>query len=100
MLSKMAIPENTTLLCVNLGENGESHLFRHASEITRETKGGYLQGQIIVPRAGPSVARFIRISLTPAEIEPDSNPLHIHPNLLHVNMRQNKKARNLVVSCL
>ena len=34
---------------MELAESSCSHLFRHASEITRETKGGYLMGRIRVP---------------------------------------------------
>ena len=115
-----------------------SHLFRHASEITKgikgysfclfellntnilngksiisyvfiilfvfaflETKGGYLQGKIILPKLIGNDPKdgnnkqnyFLRISLGPADIDPASNPLHIHPLLLYLNTRQNRKKR-------
>ena len=80
-----------------LGES-ETHLFRHASEITRETKGGYLKGKIIVPKSTKPC--YLRLSLVPAEPDVQTNAFHLHPNLLHINLRQNKKNRNLEVSSL
>ena len=77
-----------------LGES-ETHLFRHASEITRETKGGYLKGKIIVPKSTKPC--YLRLSLVPAEPDLQTNAFHLHPNLLHINLRQNKKNRNLEV---
>ena len=78
-----------------------SHLFRHASEITKETKGGYLQGKIYLPRRatesktdpGHSRNYFLRLSLVPAQIDPDNNPCNIHPLLLYLNTRQNRRKR-------
>lgn len=42
-----------------------THLFRHASEITKETKGGYLQGKIKLPDSVASGKRsvYLRLSL-------------------------------------
>ena len=119
-----------------------SHLFRHASEITKgnkyllwflhttlrlsgiyhldlyrirfdyftETKGGYLQGKIYLPREklqdgdGPSSRKcsnyFLRVSLGPANIEPELNPFHIHPLLLYLNTRQNRRKRQSKVKSL
>ena len=115
-----------------------SHLFRHASEITKgkksifcifinssnhnvkltfmtnklhysfslfpETKGGYLQGKIFLPKivdqmkgGGDKNNYFLRISLGPADIDPESNPLHIHPWLLYLNTRQIRKKRQFKV---
>ena len=91
----------TLALTVNLfsfsGES-ETHLFRHASEITRETKGGYLKGKIIVPKSTKPC--YLRLSLVPAEPDLQTNAFHLHPDLLHINLRQNKKNRNLEVSYL
>ena len=117
-----------------------SHLFRHASEITKgnkkstavsyayyafqpctilifyhlwfyyftETKGGYLQGKIYLPREKPqdgdgTASRkcsnyFLRVSLGPANIEPELNPFHIHPLLLYLNTRQNRRKRQSKVN--
>ena len=66
-----------------------------------ETKGGYLQGKITLPKLAidnPNDSNnkrnyFLRISLGPANIDPASNPLHIHPLLLYMNTRQNRKNR-------
>ena len=68
-----------------------------------ETKGGYLQGKITLPKLtidDPTETNinnkrnyFLRISLGPADIDPASNPLHIHPLLLYLNTRQNRKKR-------
>lgn len=74
-----------------------SHLFRHASEITRETKGGYLEGKIRFP-ATQNFPVYLRLSLIPTNIDAKENPLFIHPNLLHINMKLNKKNRKLNVS--
>ena len=84
------------MLCIELDSESETHLFRHASEITRETKGGYLKGKIIVPKTAKPC--YLRLSLVPAEQDLRSNEFHLHPNLLHINLRQNKKNRNLQVS--
>ena len=43
-----------------------SHLFRHASEITRETKGGYLEGKIMIPN-NVTFPVYMRLSLIPAD---------------------------------
>ena len=40
---------------------------------------------------------FLRISLGPADIDPASNPLHIHPLLLYLNTRQTRKKRQFKV---
>jgi len=40
------------------------------------------------------------MSLIPAACDGDNNPFHLHPNLLHINMRTNKKIRKLEVSCI
>ena len=71
------------------------HLFRHASEITRETKGGYLTGALTVPASLPkSNPLYVRLSLVPATIDFQNNPYHLHPHLLHINQRTtNKKLR-------
>ena len=84
---------------VELDESALSHLFRHASEITRETKGGYLHGKIELPEVyrRPGQAVYLRISLAPAAIDFNNNPLNLHPNLMHINMKTNKRARKLVV---
>jgi hypothetical protein len=37
------------------------------------------------------------LSLVPPSKDPDGNPLYLHPNLLHVNMKTNKKNRKLKV---
>jgi hypothetical protein len=84
---------------IDLNDSSCSHLFRHASEITRETKGGYLLGRIALPevltRGGSA---YLRICLAPSEVDEDNNAFHLHPNLLHINMRTNKKARKVPVS--
>ena len=84
---------------VELAESSCSHLFRHASEITRETKGGYLMGRIRVPehlaRGGSG---YVRLCLAPSEVDEENNAFHLHPNLLHINMRTNKKTRKVPVS--
>ena len=90
----------TFLPCsVELAESSCSHLFRHASEITRETKGGYLMGRIRVPehlaRGGSG---YVRLCLAPSEVDEENNAFHLHPNLLHINMRTNKKTRKVPVS--
>ena len=43
-----------------------SHLFRHASEITRETKGGYLEGRIVIPN-NVTFPVYLRLSLIPSD---------------------------------
>jgi len=73
--------------------------FRHASEITRETKGGYLEGNIVIP-ASVKFPVYLRLSLIPSDVEVKENPLFLHPNLLHINMKLNKKNRKLNVSIL
>ena len=40
---------------------------------------------------------YVRICLVPDEIKIGENPYHLHPNLLHINMRTNKKKRKLQV---
>ena len=84
---------------MELAESSCSHLFRHASEITRETKGGYLMGRIRVPehlaRGGSG---YVRLCLAPSEVDEENNAFHLHPNLLHINMRTNKKTRKVPVS--
>ena len=93
---KQYVDQYRDMLCIELDSESETHLFRHASEITRETKGGYLKGKIIVPKT--SKPCYLRLSLVPAEPDLQSNAFHLHPNLLHINLRQNKKNRNLEVS--
>ena len=71
-----------------------------------ETKGGYLQGKITLPKLtidNPKHGNnkrnyFLRISLGPADIDPASNPLHIYPLLLYLNTRQNRKNRQSKVT--
>ena len=87
--------KTNTVYCFFTGES-ETHLFRHASEITRETKGGYLKGKIIIPKSTKPC--YLRLSLVPAEPDIQTNAFHLHPNLLHINLRQNKKNRNLEVT--
>lgn len=117
---------------VKLNEKScSSHLFRHASEITKETKGGYLVSfliiyltlQILVKNIhklkiwaflfykietnfqegrieiGPDVKFpiYARICLLPSTPFEKSNPFILHPNLLHVNMKLNKRKRKLEV---
>ena len=93
---KQYVDQYHDMLCIELDSESESHLFRHASEITKETKGGYLKGQIIIPSS--SKPCYLRLSLVPSEPDLQNNPFHLHPNLLHLNLRQNKKSRNLKVS--
>ena len=93
---KQYVDQYHDMLCIELDSESETHLFRHASEITRETKGGYLKGKIIVPKSPKPF--YLRLSLVPAEPDLQSNAFHLHPNLLHINLRQNKKNRNLEVS--
>ena len=84
---------------VELAESSCSHLFRHASEITRETKGGYLMGRIKVPEfLAKGGSGYIRLCLAPSEVDEENNAFHLHPNLLHINMRTNKKTRKVPVS--
>ena len=93
---KQYVDQYQDMLCIESDSESETHLFRHASEITRETKGGYLKGKIIVPKSPKPF--YLRLSLVPAEPDLQSNAFHLHPNLLHINLRQNKKNRNLEVS--
>ena len=93
---KQYVDQYHDMLCIELDSESETHLFRHASEITKETKGGYLKGQIIIPNS--SKPCYLRLSLVPSEPDLQNNPFHLHPNLLHLNLRQNKKNRNLKVS--
>lgn len=90
---KQYVDQYRDMLCIELDSESETHLFRHASEITRETKGGYLKGKIIVPKSTKPF--YLRLSLVPAEPDLQHNSFHLHPNLLHINLRQNKKNRNL-----
>jgi len=90
---KQYVDQYHDMLCIELDNESETHLFRHASEITKETKGGYLKGQIIIPNS--SKPCYLRLSLVPSEPDLQNNPFHLHPNLLHLNLRQNKKNRNL-----
>lgn len=80
---------------VELTTDSQNHLFRHASEITKETKGGYLNGHIYIPPKYKSRPIFLRSSLVPMTTELSDNSFHLHPNLLHINMRQNKKMRKI-----
>ena len=50
---------------LSIEDVSNSHLFRHASEITRETKGGYLQGRVKLPESVPNRREgiFFRLSL-------------------------------------
>ena len=93
---KQYVDQYHDMLCIELDSESETHLFRHASEITKETKGGYLKGQIIIPNS--SKPCYLRLSLVPSEPDLQNNPFHLHPNLLHLNLRQNKKNRNLKVN--
>ena len=93
---KQNVDQYQHMVCVELDRESEMHLFRHASEIKRETKGGYLKGKIRVPKSPKPF--YLRLSLVPAEPDLQSNAFHLHPNLLHINLRQNKKNRNLEVS--
>jgi hypothetical protein len=66
------------------------------SDITREARGGILRGRLLLPSA-PSPL-FVRLSLVPAAVSSNNSPLHfLHPNLLHINMRTNRKIRKLQV---
>ncbi len=68
----------------------------------RETKGGYLHGRIHLPkllRTNPH-GIYLRISLAPAAIDFNSNPFNLQPNLMHINMKTNKRTRTLSVSLL
>ncbi len=79
-------------VAVVLGESSlSSHLFRHVSEIAVESKGGYLQGSIRLPTTPRPL--FLRLSLVPANIDAERNLFHLHPNLLHINTRINKRLR-------
>eukprot|EP00095_Tigriopus_kingsejongensis_P011831 maker-scaffold412_size179788-snap-gene-0.19 protein:Tk11831 transcript:maker-scaffold412_size179788-snap-gene-0.19-mRNA-1 annotation:"reverse transcriptase-like protein" len=89
----MDLPSSSNVVEIGLPESSRSHLFRHASEITRETKGGYLQGRLYIPEVNRPA--YMRLSLVPAEICTEHNPFHLHPNLLHINMKTNKKKRNI-----
>lgn len=79
------------ILCIELDSDSETHLFRHASEITKETKGGYFKGKIIVPKSLRPC--YLRLSVVPAEPDYVANEDHIQPNLLHINLRPNRKTR-------
>ena len=94
-LKHRRINEYNDMLCIDLDNESETHLFRHASEITRETKGGYLKGKISIPMTDKPC--YVRLSLVPAERDVN-NEFDLHPNLLHINLRQNKKTRRLEVS--
>ena len=71
-----------------------------------ETKGGYLQGKLYLPRHlsenknETSTKRnyFLRLSLGPATPDPESNAFHIHPLLLYLNTRQNRRNRQSKVN--
>ena len=89
------INEYNDMLCIDLDNDSETHLFRHASEITRETKGGYLKGKISIPMTDKPC--YLRLSLVPAERDA-KNEFDLHPNLLHINLRQNKKNRRIEVN--
>ena len=86
------------------------YLYHLRFDYFAETKGGYLQGKIYLPREklqggdGPSSRKcsnyFLRVSLGPANIEPELNPFHIHPLLLYLNTRQNRRKRQSKVNLL
>lgn len=98
LLRPTLLDKDQDLLCVELDSESETHLFRHASEISKETKGGYLKGKIIVPKSAKPF--YLRLSLVPAEPDSNQNEYHMHPNLLHINLRQSKKNRNLELGSL
>ena len=54
--------------------------------------GGYLKGEIRVPKASQN--QFLRLSLVPAQPDPASNPLNLHPHLLYINTRKDVKVPN------
>lgn len=91
-LKHRRINEYNDMLCIDLDNDSETHLFRHASEITRETKGGYLKGKISIPMTDKPC--YLRLSLVPAERD-GFNDKDLHPNMLHINLRQNKKTRQI-----
>ena len=94
-LKHRRINEYNDMLCIDLDNDSETHLFRHASEITRETKGGYLKGKISIPMTDKPC--YLRLSLVPAERD-GFNDKDLHPNMLHINLRQNKKTRQIQVN--
>ena len=96
-LKHRRINEYNDMLCIDLDNDSETHLFRHASEITRETKGGYLKGKISIPMTDKPC--YLRLSLVPAERD-GFNDKDLHPNMLHINLRQNKKTRQIQVIIL
>ncbi len=65
----------------------------------RETKGGYLHGRIFIPEVfrNEPLGFYLRLSLAPAAVDFNNNPFNLHPNLMHINMKTNKRARKLVV---
>ena len=91
-LKHRRINEYNDMLCIDLDNDSETHLFRHASEITRETKGGYLKGKISIPMTDKPC--YLRLSLVPAERD-GFNDKDLHPNMLHINLRQNKKTSKI-----
>jgi hypothetical protein len=56
-----------------------------------------LEGEIVIP---PKVKFpvYLRLSLIPSDMDLPENPFFLHPNLLHINMKLNKKNRKLNVS--
>ena len=97
-LKHRRINEYNDMLCIDLDNDSETHLFRHASEITRETKGGYLKGKISIPMTDKPC--YLRLSLVPAERDSGFNNKDLNPNMLHINLRQNKKTRQIQVNIL
>jgi hypothetical protein len=65
-----------------------------------------LQGKIYLPKQISEANNdnnikgnyFLRLSLGPAHVEAESNPVHIHPLLLYLNTRQNRRKRQSKVS--
>ena len=96
-LKQRHITNYRDMLCIDLDNDSETHLFRHASEITRETKGGYLKGKISIPMTDQPC--YLRLSLVPAERDA-YNETDLHPNMLHINLRQNKKTRTIQVKSI
>ena len=85
--------------------NTKQSIYVHIILVLAETKGGYLVGNIVIPNqlfqpvdhGSPTDTAtkdfLLRISLVPAYLEPDANPFNIHPLLLYMNSRQNRKNR-------
>ena len=56
-------------------------------------------GRIKVPEfLAKGGSGYFRLCLAPSEVDEENNAFHLHPNLLHINMRTNKKTRKVPVS--